>query len=194
MNNLPDEYFRVVVNPHADFMWFPDDPVTAEGEEIDSRDFTTGAIYQGPYPSLIPLMQEGSPTEFTLAAFDMPVISERLYLILNDICKNDIQFFPAKVGTCDSGYGILNVISVVNCIDESKSEFIKWTSEDGRPEKVGQYRMFAQLAINPHRVGQQKIFRLYGWEIAMIVAKEVKEAIETSKTCGVVFYPVALFS
>lgn len=63
-------------------------------------------------------------------------------------------------------------------------------SKDGRPEKVGQYLMVTNLTINPDRTDGQDIFRIRGWEIALIVSEEIKRSIEGMPNLGVVFDPV----
>ncbi len=184
-------FFRVVDNPAVGDLWFPDEPLSEDGLEIDSREFTQGRPYVGPPPCRVPLAQQGRPTEFTLAAFDMPIISQRVGRMLDDFCHAGIQRFPVAVGPFSSGYEILNVTSTCLCIDEQKSEILRWTDEDRRPDKLGTYRMITNLTIDASRVVGEHIFRVRGWEIALIVSDDVRTAIEGTCDLGVLFEAVS---
>lgn len=183
-------FFRVLVDSSAKDLWFPDDPLDENGNEIDSREFIVGQTYSGPSPFRVPLFRKGNPSDFTLAAFNMPVVSQRVAQILEKICPAEIQRFPVAVGSCESGYEILNVTSTAICLDEQKSKIQKWTQEDSRPEKVGQYRMVIDLAIDPVQASGRHIFRISGWEIALIVSDVVRRGLEETGNLSVVFCPV----
>ena len=62
--------------------------------------------------------------------------------------------------------------------------------EDGRPEKTGKYRAVAGMRIDPSKVGDAKIFRTWGWDIALIVSEEIKEALERIGATGMRFKEV----
>jgi hypothetical protein len=181
------KFFRLLGDPSRSGKWLPAEPLSTDNVEIDAREFTKGKPYYGPSPCRVPIAQQGIPTEFTLAAFDMPIVSRRLGSILDSICPGAIQHFPVTVGECCSTYEILNVTTVAHCIDETRSDIMKWKPEDRRPEKVGMYRMVTNLTINPDRAGSNHIFRLGGWEIALVVSDDVKKAIEGTRDLGIVF-------
>ena len=75
-------------------------------------------------------------------------------------------------------------------MDETRSEIMRWKHEDGRPDKVGRYRMVGNLTIDPTRVRNRHIFRIDDWEIALIVSERLKIALEAIPELGVVFSPV----
>ena len=49
----------------------------------------------------------------------------------------------------------------------------KWTLDDHRPDKVGQYRMIVKLVIDSARTGDASIFRVSGWRVAVIVSSQL---------------------
>jgi hypothetical protein len=185
-----DNYYWVLADPYMRERWFPDEPLAEDGSVIDAREFTQGRRYSGPNPVLIPLaIKKGLRPEFTFAAFDMPVVSERVGKVLEAHCPHEIQRIPVRIDTL-SGYEILNITVTISCINENLSVVTKWKCEDGRPEKVGEYRMISELMIDPSFVREVEIFRIKGWEIALIVSEKVKQTLEKLPNIGVIFQVV----
>jgi hypothetical protein len=187
---MTSSFFRVLADPKKS-RWFLDEPLSATGQVIDARQFTQGSRYEGPTPMSVPIAQPGPVVNFNLAAFDMPVTSEHIAGILRQF-SHDFQCFPIAVDKNKTSFQIVNATARVKCLDESRSEIVKWKPEDGRPERVGCYRMVTNLWIEPRACRNQHVFRVEGWEIALIVSDEVKEAIESTPDLGVVFGPVCL--
>ncbi len=80
---------------------------------------------------------------------------------------------------------------LIRCIDdEASEEVIRWTPEDGRPDRVGQYRDVDGMRIDPPQVGDAQVFRTWGWSIALIVSEDIKLALERIRATGVRFTPV----
>jgi anthranilate phosphoribosyltransferase len=67
---------------------------------------------------------------------------------------------------------------------------MSWKAEDGRPEKVGEYRYVHGMRIDPTRVGDARIFRTWGWRIALVVSEDLKRAIEEAGLTGARFVEV----
>ena len=51
-------------------------------------------------------------------------------------------------------------------------------AEDGKPALIGTYRKIEGLQIDPARAGGHAIFRPRGWDIAVIVAAPLAEALQ----------------
>ena len=58
---------------------------------------------------------------------------------------------------------------------------------DGPLEKVGEYRNVRGMRIDPTAVGEAKVFRPWGWNVALIVSEEIKHALERIGNLGVHF-------
>jgi hypothetical protein len=185
-------YFRIETDDQRFAeRWFLDEPVSKTGEEIDAREFTYGRSYTGPVPANVPIQYDGRRVQFNLAAFDMPVVSEEIARLLKRMAGDEAEFFPVTIGGVISDYAILNAIYREACVDERRSEIMRWTAEDGRPDKVGRYRMVTNLTIDPTRTHDRHIFRIEDWEIALIVSQEAKQVLEDLPRLGVVFDPVS---
>jgi len=184
------KFFRVVMNPTIRNCWFPGEPITIDRKEVDAREFIQGKVFHGPTPFRVPLDKNGKAVQFILAAFDMPIISQRVGELLTDMSSGEIQRFPIIIEPSIHGYEILNVTSTIDCLDENISEIMKWTPEDCRPDQVGKYRMVTNITIDPSRTDNKHLFRVRGWEIALIVSEKIVRALESFSDLAIVFQPV----
>lgn len=181
-------YYRVLEdNARYGERWFLSEPYDGKNKEIDPREFTNCALYQGATPSYVQVSQAGQKVKFNLAAFDMPVVSHDVEQLLSQLAPDLIQMLPVKVRGAKESYAIANVLSSCACLDEARSEVMKWQPEDGRPEKTGQYRMITRMVIDPLRTKGLQIFRMEGWRISLIVSDAVKTALERVPQLGIRF-------
>lgn len=187
---MKKKFFRIIDDFSIPNRWYLQEPVGANGKEVDARKFTAGKKVRPRSDLVVPLSRSGLPLDFTLAAFDMPIASRKVGDLLDQLAPSDIQRIPVAVDSLSSGYEIINVISMHDCVDEKQSEIVWWKRSDGRPDKIGQYRMITKLKINPEVVGVSKIFRIAGWEVALIVSHEIKLALEKEKVTGIKFSAV----
>jgi hypothetical protein len=79
---------------------------------------------------------------------------------------------------------------LIRCIDESASKVQFWKPEDGLPDMVGKYYAVDNLHIDSAKVGGAKVFRPEGWEVALIISREIKETLEALGTTGAKFEEV----
>jgi hypothetical protein len=86
---------------------------------------------------------------------------------------------------------LVNLKHCIDCLDEQQSEIMWWTANDGRPDKIGKYRMITKFIVDPMRIGERHMFRLFGWDIAIIVSHVMKVAFEEHQVTGVHFLPVS---
>ena len=137
----------------------------------------------------VPVGVEGTRVGFNFAAFDMLISPAVVNEKLEELVGPAIQRIPVVVGE-DQSFEILNVCERVACLDDSRSQVMRWTASDGRPDKVGQYRMVIGLKIDGSRVEGRQIFRVAGWGIALIVSDDVKRLLEKCGLSGVVYQRV----
>ncbi len=185
------KYYRLVTDDDAfPDRWFLDEPVGRDGEQLDARDFRYGTAYDLSIPAAVPIQYPGRTVAFNLAAFDMPVVTTEIGQLIEDLAPAEIQRFPVRIGSATPGYEILNVVCRQDCVDEHRSEVMKWGENDGRPEKIGTYRMVTELTIDPDRVDGHHIFRIKDWEIALIVSDTIRTQLEGIENLGVKFETV----
>jgi len=92
-----------------------------------------------------------------------------------------------------TGFAVLNCIRLLGCIDEERSEFIKWMPADHRADLAGQYRSVTRLVLNGHKIPPHAhLFRLEGWQVALMASEQLKHAMIQQGCFGAKFVPVPI--
>ncbi len=140
----------------------------------------------------IPMDRPGKPLDFSMTPVGgAPIIRARVASIFAELAPTDVQLVPVDVEGQTDEFFILNVTRVVKCIDDKASAEVQyWRPEDGRPEKTGKYRAVHGMRIDPKRVGEAKVFRPWGWMVALIVSDEIKKDLEHAGALGMKFKEV----
>lgn len=120
----------------------------------------------------------GRVLEFSLTSFGVPVATRPLAEELAAIAGPDVQVVPIEIGG-QAGMVAVNVLRVIKCVDETESEFIKWTAQDHRADLAGQYRQITRLVLDRAAIpSDAHVFRIEGWLVALIVSQFAKQAME----------------
>jgi hypothetical protein len=165
--------------------WFLGSPYDSAGNEVDPRVFADGVPVNVPLPLTVPVRQLGEKVDFNFCAFDMVIAPREFNIELEKLVGSAIQRIPVTIEGEDDRFEILNVCETVQCLDESRTEHVmKWTIDDGRPDKIGKYRMIIGLKINPDIARGHLIFRITDWPIALVISEEVKILLETWSMSG----------
>ncbi len=132
----------------------------------------------------------GRPLAFSLTSFGVPVAASALAAAIATFAPRDIQ--RLRFSNSDmAGYEALNILRVVDCLDESRSVFEKWTSADHRPELAGQYRSVPVLRVAVDRIPPDAhIFRVHRWHVGLVVSEVLKRAMEVEGCVGAEFSDV----
>ena len=190
---MPQRYFRLTDDVSIPERWELGVPVDQQGREIDDPwMFKNGVPVHVDGRLKVPIKIPGKPLDFSLAGIGVaPVVHVKVASLLKDLAPDDVQLFPVDIDGQPDQFYILNVTRTVKCIDDEASEEVSyWTPGDGRPEKVGQYEGVHGMRIDPTKVGDARVFRTWGWTIALIVSEELKEALERIRASGTKFKAV----
>jgi hypothetical protein len=140
----------------------------------------------------VEITHTGRALEFCLTSFSVPVAEKQIGEAIFRQAGSDLQRLPVRLGFGLS-YDILNATRTVACLDEKKSEYVKWLPGDSRPDLVGQYRMVPRLIVDPRQVPKDAhFFRITGWRVALIVSESVMEAMEANGCFGAKFESVTI--
>ena len=89
------------------------------------------------------------------------------------------------------GYSVMIIETQLDCVDEIKSDFKKYEVDDPvRPDRVGEYRVFTNLVIDPSKTDGHHIFRIKKHLNSIIVSEEVKNRFEKAGVEGAIFESV----
>lgn len=189
---MSKRYFDISDDVYVPGRWQLGTPTDLQGRELDDPwMFRMGR----PVPKLerlrVPIDGPGKPLDFSLAAFSTPVVHRRVASLFEEIAPDDVQTVPVEIQGQADAFRILVATKLLKCIDDKASKEVRlWTPEDGRPEKVGQYRDVRGLRIDPSKVGDAQVFRTWGWSVALIVSEELKDALVRLGATGLDFEPV----
>ena len=184
-------YYDLLDNTRLPARWQLASPLDARGDELDPWQFKKGAVLEPGCVPRFPLDIPGEPLDFSWAAFSIPVVHERFVRLFERLRVEGVQFIPAHVEGHPGPWYILNALRIVRCIDDARSEQVQyWKPEDHRPDKLGEYRAVYGMRIDPTKVGDARIFRPWGWRVALIVSEELKQAIESEGLSGARFVEV----
>jgi hypothetical protein len=180
-------YFQLVDDVHVPGRWHIGD-VSASSEPVP--DLLSKQRLATDIALSAPVSHRGRVLEFCLNSFGVPVAKRTLADVIKAEAGTDVQVVPIIIvgNQQHDGFAIPHCLRSVECLDEAKTDFIKWTSKDHRPELAGQYRMVINLAIDPRKVPPDAhFFRVLGWPVALIVSQAVKEVMEKTGCVGAKF-------
>jgi len=190
---MAKRFFDLFDDMESQGRWLLGDPTDSQGQEVDDPwQFTDGCPVQVEGRLKIPIDHPGSPLDFSLAGVGVtPIVHKGVANIFAELAPDDVQLFPVDVAGQSEPYFILVATRLIRCIDDNASTEVRyWKPEDGRPEKVGKYRAVSGMRIDPTKVGDAKVFRTWGWSIALIVSEDIKEALERAGVTGCQFKEV----
>ena len=134
----------------------------------------------------------GDSSSVIFGAFELPFFLPSLASSISAVVGDQVQWVAVRVRSTGEKLYILNALREIKCIDESRSVFEKWEhGNSGRPDKVGQYKWMADLAIDDSMVGNSDVFRPWGWRMPLIVSQRVKLIAEAAGVASASFTAVA---
>ena len=165
--------------------WHLDEPTSPDGAKPFTWAFTRCQPFESQVPLRISVDEEGTIVDFTLAAFDIPVLSRRAVEVLSPSLSEFCEFIPVEVEGQSDGFCILNVLRAEDCVDESASELLIWKSTDHRADKAGQYRQITKLVLK-RNLRVSPIFRLAKFQNKLLVSDVVADLFRRHELSGVI--------
>ncbi|WP_460903730.1 imm11 family protein [Paraburkholderia jirisanensis] len=183
------DFFEIGLDYDDLTRWYLGQPATSVGKVLPGT-FRNCMPWSGLDPLSVEILQAGTPATFNHSGHSVYIVTKEIVKELQSTLGPDLlQGIPISVISHPGNYAVLNVLDSVDCVDEENSEFSRWTAEDGRPEQIGGYRM-SLLRIDPERARGHDLFRVKGWEIALICSKKIKQCLEKAGVTGIRFKPV----
>ena len=185
------KYFELWDDMKIPGRWMLRGPVDAHGQEVDPWQFSEGRALDLPIRLRLLVSHAGRGLDFSLTGLGLAVVHGRVVSLFERMGIQEVQFISVEVEGHAGSYFILNTLSVVRCIDDARCEEVQyWRPEDGQPEKVGEYRVVAGMRVDPTEIGASRIFRPWGWPVALVVSEDLKQALEEEGVTGTKFIEV----
>ncbi|HZH74638.1 MAG TPA: DUF1629 domain-containing protein [Archangium sp.] len=189
---MPRSYFKLTDDMTRPDRWLLGDPLDEQGKEVRALQFMSGEPTRFEGRLRVPVYHPGTSLDFTrVDTGGFPVVTEKVARVLAELAPGDIQLFPAEVQSRSEPYFVVNVARRVKCIDEAASEEVLYEDpEDDWPDELGYYQAVHGMRIDPSQVGDAKVFRPWGYTGSLLVAEDVKEALERIGATGLRFTTV----
>jgi hypothetical protein len=187
---MAQRFFDLYDDLYVPRRWYLATPVDSQGRKVHDWDYKTGNPVQVEGRLKIPVKSAGRPLDFSWAGLRIPVVHVKVASMLVERAPGDVQLIPADIEGQPDQYLVLVATRLIRCIDEAASDVSFWTPEHGVPEKVGQYMGVERLRIDKGKVGNAKVFRPEGWSGTLLVAEEIKDALERMGATGTKFEEV----
>lgn len=188
------DFFRM--SPDADLrdVWALHGPIAANGEQIDARKFTV-CEQQGQSKDLhFTIAKPGRQLSFTFSSFCMIVSEDRINQAIETRFSVRNQRVPVSITDSATQFEILNILDCVECIDESQSALARWTQEELITDPVRtrqyKYRMIYDLVIDPTKAEGHDLFRVMGWDFALICSGSLKNFLNDVGVEGIYYQSV----
>lgn len=170
-----DNFYELDHDRYIKERWYLDGPT--DDDARDDREFAYGKPLALRGPLMATIYTHGKVLDFTLTLSQVPILSERFAKAIRSLVQSHAQLFPVHIDG-HRGFEVMNTTVLVSCIDDRRSEFTKWTDQDGRPDLVGHYRMVTKLILDPSRIPENlHVFRPMFWEMPIIVSQAFVDAI-----------------
>jgi hypothetical protein len=175
-------YYELDFDRYIQGIWYLDGPV--DDDMRDDREFSYGKPLELRGTLKAPIHTPGKRLDFTLTLSQVPILSQRFVTAIRSLVRDHAQLFPVHIEGHE-GFEVMNTTVLVPCIDDKRSEFIKWTDKDGRPDLIGHYRMVTRLLLDPIRIPENlHVFRPMFWEMPIIVSQAFVDAIRPLNAIG----------
>jgi hypothetical protein len=188
---MAQRFFKLSDDVYVPHRWYLATPTDNQGRMVHDWDFKRGAPVYVEGQLKIPIKIAGTPLDFCWAGLSIPVVHLKVASMLAERAGGDVQLIPADIEGQPEQYLILVATRLIRCIDEKASRILFWTDKDGEPDRVGQYRDVRDMRVDRTKVGNAKVFRPDGWEVALVVAEEIKDAMEAMGATGTRFQEVS---
>jgi len=187
---MSQRFFDLSDDVYVPHRWHLKTPFDSHGRQVHDWDFKRGAPVHLEGGLKIPIQVAGRPLDFSEAGLSIPVVHVKVASMLAERASGDVQLISADIEGYPEQYLVLVATRLIRCIDEQASRILLWTHQDGVPHKVGQYRDVRDMRIDKAKVGNAKVFRPEGWQVALIVSEEIKDAMEALGATGTRFREV----
>ena len=186
---MAQDFFQIGFDYCDPTRWYLGQPMTSAGETLPGT-FRNCLPWTGEYPLNVEIKKHGIPATFSHSGFAIYIVEAKALTLLQKITDPKIlQRIPVSIIGSLENYEILNVLNKIDCLDEQHSEFRRWTADNGPPERIGDYKV-SLLRIDPDRASGHDLFRVKGWDIALICSGKIKRHLEEAGVTGIRFKPV----
>ncbi len=152
-------------------------------EDIDVLDFTSGRrVERSSDPIVIALRESIGSFLPDMLTYLIPLFSEKLKHILNELHVSNIDYYPVELIDTDTRkidrtYWLANIIGCIECVDIENS--------DATYDKLFKKHTFKSFLIDESKVRDASMFRLAEKQRLIIIDEALKASLDRAELQGV---------
>ena len=176
-------YFELDEDLYIKDRWQLAGPI--DHEERDEREFSYGNRIELRGLLVARVHTPGTALDFSQTVSVVPIISKRFADAIRKLIADHVQLFPVYIEG-HVGFEVMNTCMLISCVDESRSDFTKWTSDSARPDRAGEYHYIRILRLNTDQIPfGVHAFRILHYSGPLIVSQAFVDAILPLNPTGV---------
>ncbi|MGO4330015.1 DUF1629 domain-containing protein [Cupriavidus sp. 2TAF22] len=183
-------FYKIGLDFNFPDQWHLEQPVDNTGQEVVAGGFGLGKPWDTKIPLRSRIYHPGHAVSFSLSGLGDYFVKKTLMdTLLAALPEGTVQAVPVEIEGVGEPYEILNVLDIVDCVDETRtgfSMFPRWTEDDGRPDKIGDYRIDI-LRIDPARAAGHGLFRTKGWLVGLVCSERIRDLLMAQGATGIRF-------
>lgn len=183
-------YYELFFDTKMKDCWHLKEPRDGHGCLVDSWHFTMAKRYDGNKDLTIKLQYPGPELDITFNAFGLLIARHDLSEKLHQIDEMAIQSIPVAIEGSENRFDILNILNEIDCVDESRAKFKKWTMEDSRPDLAGDFHYIEKLVLRTDVLYPFSIFRVARHSTTIIIKRGLKEFFDRLAVTGIECRPL----
>lgn len=188
--NAATKFYDIGMDADDSTQWHLCQPTDENGTEVVAGRFRLAKQWDNAVRLKTRICNPGHAVSFSLGGHSEYFVTKILMdSLINALPLGALQAVPVEIEGVETQYEILNALDIVDCVDESRTKFSKfprWTEEDGRPEKVGDYRINV-LHIDATKATGHDLFRVKGWRIALVCSEHIRDLLISQGVTGIRF-------
>lgn len=183
------KYYRIIDDLEITERWWLGQ-VLFKGEGDFWQYVKAGEVVSPPSDLVVELKHLGKALDITMADFELLVVRKNAAEIFSN---QDIQLIPVSIDNLKNTaqHYIMVTLYEEDCVDEAESFFEKFeVGNEIRPDLAGEYSGIYRLVIDSSKIYTHSIFRVRGYDVAVIVNEQVKLKFERLQLSGIKFLDI----
>lgn len=133
----------------------------------------------------IDILEQGNSLDLTMCDFEVLIANQKAASLFSE---DDVQKIPILINSIEEPYFIIVIKNELDCVDREKSEYLLWKEgNEIRPDLAGTYQVISKLILDTSVIGDMNIFRVKGYNVALIVSEKIKNQFDAMKLTGIRF-------
>lgn len=180
-------YYRLTLEVEIEDAWYLSEIANENGKKVSEAYFNQGKYFDHLTKLTVLPNVSGKPVDFRETSFGVPIVSSGLAETVEKLDLRAIQRIPVTVAPSITGYEILNILAILDCVDHEQTTIEYYTEKEAPPRLTGRVKLMQNIVLKPDKIEGHHIFRLAEKWVVIVVSEALKKALEEKKFTGMKF-------